>query len=161
MNDSNILEDHPIAWTPTPDVIERAQLTRFMKQVGLRTWDELYAFSINDVEAFTAEVLRFLDIKFDPPYEKLLDTSNGVEFPKWFGRRGDTPVPIGGSSAESASGRGGDTPVRIGGSSAESASERRNPFADAPPAPTGAARAKPVTRAAEVCQACRYRPDRY
>jgi acetyl-CoA synthetase len=27
--------------------------------------------------------LRFLDIKFDPPYEKLLDTSNGVEFPNW------------------------------------------------------------------------------
>src|SRR5438552_9919848 len=124
MNDSNILEDQPIAWTPTPDVIERAQLTRFMKQVGLRTWDELYAFSIKDVERFTAEVLRFLDIKFDPPYEKLLDTSNGVEFPKWFGRSGDTPVPIGGSSAESASERGGDTPVPISGSSAESASER-------------------------------------
>jgi acetyl-CoA synthetase len=27
--------------------------------------------------------LRFLDIKFDPPYEKLLDLSNGVEFPHW------------------------------------------------------------------------------
>ncbi|MGB5013530.1 MAG: AMP-binding protein [Pyrinomonadaceae bacterium] len=79
----NILEDQPIAWTPTPDVIERAQLTKFMKQVGVTTWDELYAYSINDVEMFTAEVLRFLDIKFDPPYEKLLDTSDGIEFPKW------------------------------------------------------------------------------
>ena len=74
MNDKNLLEDQPIAWTPTPDVIERAQLTRFMKQVGVSTWDELYAYSINDVEMFTAEVLRFLDIKFDPPYEKLLDS---------------------------------------------------------------------------------------
>jgi len=102
------LEDQPIAWTPTPEVIERAQLTRFMKQVGVSTWDELYQFSIRDVEKFTKEVLKFLDIRFDPPYEKLLDTSGGVEFPKWFQRSGDTPVPIGGSSAESASERRSD-----------------------------------------------------
>ena len=91
MHDTNLLEDQPIAWTPTPDVIERAQLTKFMRQVGVSTWDELYKFSIRDVEKFTEEVLKFLDIKFDPPYEKLLDTSNGVEFPNWFStqRRGD------------------------------------------------------------------------
>ncbi len=86
MQDSNVLEDQPIAWTPTPEVIEHAQLTKFMKQVGVSTWDELYAFSIADVEKFTEEVIKFLDIKFDPPYEKLLDTSNGVEFPNWFGK---------------------------------------------------------------------------
>ena len=83
MNDANLLEDQPIAWTPTPEVIERARLTQFMRQVGVATWDELYAYSINDVEKFTEEVIKFLDIKFDPPYEKLLDTSNGIEFPKW------------------------------------------------------------------------------
>src|SRR6266513_1052917 len=84
MQDTNLLEDQPIAWTPSPDVIERARLTEFMRQVGVSTWDELYAYSINDVKVFTAEVLRFLDIKFDPPYEKLVDTSNGIEFPVWF-----------------------------------------------------------------------------
>src|SRR5688500_692198 len=92
MHDTNLLEDQPIAWTPTPDVIERAQLTRFMRQVGVSTWDELYEFSIRDVEKFTAEVLKFLDITFDPPYTRLLDTSNGIEFPNWFispPRRGD------------------------------------------------------------------------
>ena len=83
MHDANLLEDQPIAWTPTPDVIERARLTEFMRQVGIATWDELYKFSIDDVERFTEGVLRFLDINFDPPYGKLLDTSNGVEFPTW------------------------------------------------------------------------------
>src|SRR5688500_19530782 len=91
MHDTNLLEDQPIAWTPTPDVIERAQLTKFMRQVGVSTWDELYEFSTRDVEKFTEEVLKFLDIKFDPPYEKLLDTTGGIEFPQWF-RSGDTPV---------------------------------------------------------------------
>ena len=92
MHDTNLLEDQPIAWEPTPDVIERAQLTKFMKQVGVSTWAELYQFSIGDVEKFTDEVLKFLDIKFDPPYSRLLDTSDGIEFPNWFispPRRGD------------------------------------------------------------------------
>ena len=79
----NTFEHQPIAWTPSPDVIERAQLTKFMKQIGVSDFDELYQFSINDVEKFTEEVLRFLDIKFDPPYEKLLDLSDGIEFPHW------------------------------------------------------------------------------
>src|SRR5436190_5296819 len=102
MHDANLLEDQPIAWTPTPDVIERAQLTRFMKQVGVSIWDELYEFSIHDVEKFTEEVLKFLDIKFDPPYEKLLDTANGIEFPSWLrsaNRGGDTPVATNDASA--------------------------------------------------------------
>src|SRR5688500_16672882 len=98
MHDTNLLEDQPIAWTPTPDVIERAQLTKFMRQVGVSTWDELYEYSIRNVENFTAEVLKFLDIKFNPPYEKLLDTSQGIEFPLWF-RSGDTPVPTDAASA--------------------------------------------------------------
>jgi acetyl-CoA synthetase len=100
MHDANLLEDQPIAWTPTPDVIERSQLTKFMRQVGVSTWNELYAYSINDVEKFTEEVLKFVDIKFDPPYEKLLDTSNGVEFPAWFAAE-DSPQRHGDTESES------------------------------------------------------------
>ena len=84
MNDAaNLLENQPIAWTPTEETIERAQLTRFMRQVGVSDFDELYRFSISETEKFTGEVLKFLDVKFDPPLTKLLDTSNGIEFPNW------------------------------------------------------------------------------
>ena len=107
MHDTNLLEDQPIAWTPTPEVIERARLTQFMRQVGVSTWDELYAYSIKDVEMFTAEVLRFLDIKFDPPYEKLLDTSDSVEFPNWF-RSADTPVRMSAEHENDLAGGTGD-----------------------------------------------------
>ena len=106
MQDSNAFENQPFAWTPTPDVIERARLTQFMKQVGVSTWDELYAYSIRDVEKFTEEVLKFLDIKFDPPYSKLLDVSNGPEFPVWFarnaGRNADAPVRTEGEARTTA-----------------------------------------------------------
>ena len=110
MDDTNLLENQPIAWTPTPDVIERAQLTRFMKQVGVSTWDELYAFSIRDVEKFTEEVIKFLDIKFDPPYTKLLDTSDGIEFPKWFT---SAPPASAGSRASHAATRVRRTLVKV------------------------------------------------
>ncbi len=83
MNEKNILEDQPIAWRPTEEVIEKSQLKKFMRQTGAADWDELYRKSIEDVENFTDEVLKFLDVKFDPPYEKLLDTSEGIEWSKW------------------------------------------------------------------------------
>ncbi|HEY0049797.1 MAG TPA: hypothetical protein VGB68_10950, partial [Pyrinomonadaceae bacterium] len=76
MNDVNLLENQPVAWQPSEEVIERAQLTHFMKQVGANSFDELYRFSITDVEKFTTEVLHFLEIKFNPPYENLLDLSD-------------------------------------------------------------------------------------
>jgi acetyl-CoA synthetase len=95
MHDTNLLEDQPIAWTPTPEVIERARLTQFMRQVGASTWDELYEFSIRDVERFTEEVLKFLEIKFDPPYSKLLDTSEGPEFPAWLSIAQAETRPVG------------------------------------------------------------------
>ena len=68
-----------------------------MKQVGVSTWDELYKFSIHDVEKFTEAVLKFLDIKFDPPYEKLLDIPGGIELPTWLGGT-QTPSACGASS---------------------------------------------------------------
>ncbi len=83
MNETNILENQPIAWRPSPEVIEKSQLTKFMRQTGASSWDELYKHSVEDVEGFTGEVLKFLNIKFDPPYEKLLDTSEGIEWSKW------------------------------------------------------------------------------
>ena len=83
MNDANAFDDQQIAWEPAQDVVEKARLTKFMRQIGVSGWDELYQKSIEDVEIFTAEVLKFLNIKFDPPYKKLLDTSQGIEWSKW------------------------------------------------------------------------------
>ncbi|MCW5959081.1 MAG: AMP-binding protein [Pyrinomonadaceae bacterium] len=83
MKETSILENQAVAWSPSDKVIARARLTQFMKQTGAAGWDDLYLRSIEDVEKFTDEVLKFFDIKFDPPYEKLLDTSEGIEWSKW------------------------------------------------------------------------------
>ena len=83
MNDANTFEHQTVAWTPSDDVIGRARLTEFMRQVGAKTFDEVYRRSVDDVEWFHTELLKFLGIKFDPPYETLLDTSRGIEWAEW------------------------------------------------------------------------------
>lgn len=83
MNEQNTFETQAVAWQPNAEVIERAQLTKFMRQTGAANFDEVYAKSIENVEEFTKNVLEFLKIEFNPPYTKLLDTSDGIEWAKW------------------------------------------------------------------------------
>src|SRR5262245_26988580 len=75
--------DNSIAWLPTDDVIERAQLTRFMATCECPTFDSLYRRSVTEVDWFTEQVLRFLKIQFDKPYERILDLSRGPQWPRW------------------------------------------------------------------------------
>jgi acetyl-CoA synthetase len=75
--------DDAVAWSPTDDVVARAQLTRFISFCGLKTFDELYQRSIAEIEWFTERLLRFLDIQFDKPYRQIVDLSLGAEWPRW------------------------------------------------------------------------------
>src|SRR5262249_61893502 len=76
-------DDNAIAWRPTDYVIARAQLTRFISFCGLATFDELYRRSVTDIEWFTEQVVRFLDIQFDKAYDRIVDLSRGGQWPRW------------------------------------------------------------------------------
>ena len=64
-----------VVWKPTPDYIEHANLTRFMRQHGSKDFKELMHRSTKEVAWFTDAVLKFLNIEF------YLD--EGIQFPKW------------------------------------------------------------------------------
>src|SRR3990172_1107184 len=72
-----------IVWRPTPDYLENANLTRFMRQHGLASFAELMERSTADVAWFTTAVLDFLDIRFSKPYSQVVDLSRGVAWPRW------------------------------------------------------------------------------
>jgi len=72
-----------IVWEPTPDYIEHANLTRFLRQHGIKDFEELMRRSTQDVAWFTEAVLKFLDIRFYDPYSQVVDLSDGIQFPKW------------------------------------------------------------------------------
>jgi acetyl-CoA synthetase len=72
-----------IVWRPTADYIERSHLTRFMRRHQIASYDELQARSTADVAWFTDAVLDYLDIRFRTPYSRVLDLSDGIEWPRW------------------------------------------------------------------------------
>ncbi|HET8547608.1 MAG TPA: AMP-binding protein [Bryobacteraceae bacterium] len=72
-----------VAWAPDSTTRERAQLTRFLRQIGSGSFHDLYAHSVADIPGFTADVLRFLEVQFDKPYDRVLDLSRGIEWPQW------------------------------------------------------------------------------
>lgn len=71
-------------WSPSPEYVERANVTRFMRAHGIATYEELVARSVGDIEWFWDAVVRDLGISFLTPYEQVLDTSRGVEWATWF-----------------------------------------------------------------------------
>src|SRR5438309_4401637 len=73
-----------LAWEPTPDYVERANVTRLMRAHGIETIGELRRRSIEDVEWYWDAAVRDLAIEFRVPYERVLDTSRGVPWATWF-----------------------------------------------------------------------------
>ncbi len=72
-----------IVWRPTQDYIERAHLTTFMREHGIKDFSELMLRSTSDVAWFTDAVLKYLDIQFYEPYSTVVDYPEGIQFPKW------------------------------------------------------------------------------
>jgi acetyl-CoA synthetase len=72
-----------VVWRPSPEVIEHANLTRFMRQNGIATFETLLERSGRDIEWFTQALLEFLQIQFRVPYEKVVDLSGGIAWPRW------------------------------------------------------------------------------
>src|SRR4030065_229368 len=73
----------PIVWEPDTDTIARAHLTRFLKEHSLSSFDDLWQRSCRDVDWFTDAVLRYLDVRFRTPYERVVDLSRGPAWPRW------------------------------------------------------------------------------
>ena len=70
-----------IVWRPTPEFIERAHLTEFMRRHGIADFAELMERSTSDVPWFTDAVLKYLDIRFQEPYSQVVDLSHGIQLP--------------------------------------------------------------------------------
>jgi acetyl-CoA synthetase len=73
-----------IVWRPSADDVERANVTRFMRTHGIGSYEELVRRSQDDVEWFWDAVVKDLQIEFFEPYRRVLDTSEGIPWSKWF-----------------------------------------------------------------------------
>jgi acetyl-CoA synthetase len=76
--------DTRYVWTPDPEFVERANLTRLMRRLGCGDYHELHTLSIEDPERFWPELVADLDLEFTRRWTRVLDTSDGPEWAKWF-----------------------------------------------------------------------------
>lgn len=72
-----------VVWRPTPEILEQAHLTRFMQMHDIKTFGGLLERSGKEVEWFTEAILSYLEIRFRVPYDRILDLSQGVAWPRW------------------------------------------------------------------------------
>ena len=71
-------------WEPTREYIDKANVTRLMKKHGIDDFDALVKRSQDDIEWFWQAAIDDLGIDFFQPFEKILDNSEGPQWPKWF-----------------------------------------------------------------------------
>jgi acetyl-CoA synthetase len=73
-----------VAWRPDASWLRESNVGRFMADYGIADFDTLVRRSIDEPEWFWDSIVRWLDIRFDQPYEDVLDTSSGIPWAKWF-----------------------------------------------------------------------------
>jgi acetyl-CoA synthetase len=74
-----------IVWKPPQSVVDGANVSRLMRAHGIESEEALIRRSTADVEWFWDAVVRDLGLEFFEPYERVLDTSRGIEWATWFG----------------------------------------------------------------------------
>jgi acetyl-CoA synthetase len=84
MSESEPMAMVEIVWRPTPDVIERAQVTRLLRTVGVRDVAALHRRSVEDPEWYWTAVVKDLGIRWSTPFTRVLDDSRGPLWPRWF-----------------------------------------------------------------------------
>ena len=107
-------------WTPSAEQIERANLTAFLKASGVPNYAALLAQVASDLPAFYERLLRTLDLRWDTPWDSIVDLSRGKALASWFPGAGfnaaanclDRHVDAGRGSAQALVWEGEDGAVR-------------------------------------------------
>jgi len=73
----------PFAWLPSPDTIAGSNLAAFVHHAGEHDLASLQRRADADPAWLMEQVFGFCDFRFYKPYERMLDTSRGIEWARW------------------------------------------------------------------------------
>ena len=71
-------------WTPSAEFRDRANVTRLMQRLGVERYADLHRISVDAPDRFWPEVVDDLGLEFFAPWERVVDTSRGIEWATWF-----------------------------------------------------------------------------
>jgi acetyl-CoA synthetase len=72
-----------VVWRPDAATVEAANLTRFLRALGVEDFEALNERADRDPAWFHDALIRFLDYRFVQPYERVLDLGEGLPFAHW------------------------------------------------------------------------------
>jgi acetyl-CoA synthetase len=73
-----------IAWRPSEEYVSRSRLRRFMDRHGVADLDALLRRSTDDLDWFWRGVSDDLELEWYRPFERVVDTSRGIAWPRWW-----------------------------------------------------------------------------
>ncbi len=73
-----------LVWRPSPEYAEQSRLAVFLRAHGIPTLPELQRRSREDPAWYWAAVERHLGVRWDRPYDRVVDLSRGVPWARWF-----------------------------------------------------------------------------
>ncbi|MGB2952674.1 MAG: AMP-binding protein, partial [Gaiellaceae bacterium] len=73
-----------VVWTPSPEVLERANVVRLIQKLGCDDYWELVRLSQDAPEVFWPAAIEDMGIEFSRPWDEVVDLSRGPEWATWF-----------------------------------------------------------------------------
>src|SRR6059058_5842454 len=73
-----------IAWTPTPEALEHANVVRLMLRLGFDDFRALQRFSAEEPERFWPAAIEDMGLEFSQPWDRVVDLTRGPEWATWF-----------------------------------------------------------------------------
>ncbi|HUN26695.1 MAG TPA: acetoacetate--CoA ligase [Steroidobacteraceae bacterium] len=73
-----MVKEGDLLWTPSPEWVERSNLTAYMRwlertrRLSFETYDELWRWSVDELEAFWASIWEYYRVQASAPYERVL-----------------------------------------------------------------------------------------
>jgi hypothetical protein len=74
-----------VLWSPAADAAERTRLGRFLRERGMKDYDELWRWSVEDLEGFWDAVCESSGVRWlTPPARALAEGSRQLPGARWF-----------------------------------------------------------------------------
>lgn len=74
----------PYAWEPNGYYRSESNVVQFMEEYGYESYEELIPRSEASLSSVWGDMVEDAGIRWEQPYQDVVDTSDGVEFARWF-----------------------------------------------------------------------------
>lgn len=79
---------YPVVWHPDAELVAKSNLAAFMKSAGISDagptgYQALLRQAQTDPQAYWDHLIKYLDVRFFKPYDRVLDTERGIEWARW------------------------------------------------------------------------------